>query len=146
MVFGLACLTLSCDNTQSPTLFEPSLSVDLEGAPRPIVVGKTNLPDGTELMITIGRAESNYEAQSKTAVTDGRFKSEQFSELGEDLKPGTYAVKVLMPIPAVQPAAVQRIIGNAGQYLQGPLVKQGDLGVTVSYTTTFTVGKNRKAP
>ena len=45
-----------------------SLSAKTEGGSKPIVTGVTNLPDGTDLMITISRTESQYMAQDKVKV------------------------------------------------------------------------------
>lgn len=134
------CFAVSCSQPEASVVFEATLTVAFEGTGRPVVMGKTNLPNETRLLIIINRAESKFEGQGEATVTNGEFKSQQFSQFGQDLNPGTYTVEIRMPVPSVQPLAVQRIIGDAGQNLHGPLVKKHDSGVVVSYTTTFTVG------
>ena len=56
---------------------------------------------------------SGYQAQDKCTVgRNGKFKAGPFSSQGKGLKKGQYAVKVLMPLPQVQPKEVQKIIGD----------------------------------
>src|SRR5713101_3452740 len=81
---------------------EPTIRVVVERPQRPVVNGQTNLPDGTELMISIRRKESNYFAEDQVNVSGGSFRSQKFSERGSDLNPGKYSVEVLMPFPGVQ--------------------------------------------
>lgn len=74
----------------------------VEGDEKPIVVGSTNLPESTELMITVSRKESDYRAQDKTKVSNGVFRAGPFSRKGSALNPGLYKIEVLSPIAAVQ--------------------------------------------
>jgi hypothetical protein len=127
--------------TISMRALEPKLRVFVDNPWRPVVMGTTNLPDGTELMISISRTHSDYHAQDKTTVSGGHFKSVQFSQAGGDLNPGTYRIELIMPRSIVQPQEVQNVIGHTGEHLTGPLVRRaGILGATVESTTTFTVG------
>ena len=58
------------------------MSARLEGDEMPLVVGATNLPDGTALIVTLQRKESRYMAQAKTGVTSGAFRAGPFSQEG----------------------------------------------------------------
>jgi len=119
-------------------LIEPEVMHDN----RVLICGTTNLPVGTGLMITVlDTPFSGYQAQDKCTVgRNGKFKAGPFSSGGKGLKEGRYAVEVLMPLPQVQPKDVQKIIGDRGQYLRGPLVQKGITGITVEAKREFTVG------
>lgn len=119
----------------------PKFHVTVEGdASKPILVGMTNLPEGTKLLITISRSESGYRAQDNPVVLkDGTFKTVRFSNRGNPLTSGEHIVEVLMPLPSVQPRNVQAIIGRSGENLSGDLVNKDSIGVTVEYHTSFTV-------
>jgi len=100
-----------------------SVKVELEGGDTPTVVGKTNLPDGTMLMVTVSRKASSYMGQTEATVSSGSFRAGPFSDNGGALNPGQYVVNVFTPLAALQPAAVRTIIGEDGGKLRGPCTK-----------------------
>lgn len=116
-------------------LVQPEIQADK----RVIIVGKTNLPHKTELIITISDALTREpRGQFLTNVlSDGTYKSERLGPLS-GLKDGEYSANVTMPLPIIQPASVRAIIGDSGQHLKGPLVDKGRN--TVSATTNFFIG------
>lgn len=121
--------------------FTVTISAKVEGDGRPTVIGATNLPDGTELMVTIRRPESRYMAQDKARTSNGAFRAGPFSQKGGSLNPGVYTVEISSPIAAVQPPAVRSVIGHEGANLQGPLAKRSTFGgKVVEYQMSFTVG------
>jgi len=102
-----------------------------------VIEGTTTLPDHTSLMISLEQRAGTYSAQAKVAVLNGRFTSGKFANgRGQvrGLPKGTYNVRVTMPIAAVQPASVQKVIGARGELLSGPLVKVGAFGISVELT------------
>ncbi len=104
------------------------------------VTGKTNLPDGTELIISISEEVFGFSAQDESMVAKGEFSA---GPLGpkSGLSAGNYIIEVMMPIPSAQPESVQSIIGNEGQYLTGALVKQSSWGgKTVEYSFSYSLG------
>lgn len=103
--------------------------------------GTTNLPAGTELMLSVTeQVERGFHGGSRTRVSSGgTFQSEAFGPPG-GFAVGRYTAEVLMPIPAVQPVEVKAVIGNQGEKLTGPLVQHGSFGITVSRATEFTIG------
>lgn len=109
---------------------------------RPTIIGRTNLPSGTELIISLERGASAYKAESKSVVGgDGCFGSEPFTQGGDPVNPGDYVIDVLMPVTSVQPQSVRNIVGDRGQNIIGPLVKQFDhLGKIAEYKASFTAG------
>jgi hypothetical protein len=108
--------------------------------------GKTNLPPGTKLMLSVQEEiGGGFYGQSSCSVSDkGEFNSEAFGPSG-GLKDGRYVAQAMMPIPAVQSSAVKEIIGKNGENLTGSLVKKGELGVTVSKQTEFGIGASPDA-
>lgn len=134
LVFPSICVALT-----------PTVTAAVDNPLRPTVNGKTNLPDGTELLLTLSRKESRFEAQTKVTVAKGAFRSEQFSQKGADLNPGNYTLEIIMPVSQVQSGEVRKVIGMDGEKLSGPLVKSGALGKVVRYVTTFSAGRASSA-
>lgn len=111
-----------------------------EGSAFPTVVGVTNLPDDTKLLIGLRRKEANYFAQAHVVVGGGQFKSEKFTALGKPLPPGNYSLEITMPLASVQPSTVQDIIGKGGERLTGKLVERSPLGVVLNSVTAINIG------
>jgi hypothetical protein len=111
--------------------------IETNGTRRPTIVGETNLPDGTDLMISIDSGTIRYNASSKALVQDGHFQSETFSKSNSDLEAGRYTAQVSMPVALVQSQSVRAVIGEKGENLKGSLVEQGNLGLTVSRKQPF---------
>jgi hypothetical protein len=116
-----------------------TMSTKIEGGDKPIVIGKTNLPDGTDLMVSIERNKSAYGGQSKVKVARGEFRAGPFTQKGSAFNPGKYTLKITVPFAPTQPSSVQSLIGDHGQKLQGSLVKKGALGKFAEYRSTFIV-------
>ncbi|OGQ94066.1 MAG: hypothetical protein A2521_09720 [Deltaproteobacteria bacterium RIFOXYD12_FULL_57_12] len=123
--------------------FDVTLTINVTKLPdnRVHINGKTNLPLGTELMLSVEEKMNNgFLGQSSCVVSDkGTFSSELFGPKG-GLKDGRYVAEVLMPIPTVQPVAARKIIGMNGENLSGNLVSKDEFGTTVSQQTEFTIG------
>lgn len=100
--------------------------------------GTTNLPDGAELLVTLSN-DDGFRAQSKTNVENGDFKTEQYTNQGDQLETGTYTVEVTMGFASTQPENVQEVIGEESEYLKGDLVEDGELGKTVKYTKNIEI-------
>ena len=100
---------------------------------------KTNLPDETELMLTLnGRG---YIAQGEAVVEGGTAISERFTDKGEQLI-GDYTLEVLMPVANAQTDYVKHFIGKNGEYLTGPYVKGAMGSVVVSKQFDVSFKKN----
>lgn len=123
-----------------------TLSARLEGGAKPAVVGVTNLPDGTLLMVTLSRKQSSYSAQDKATVAAGSFRAGPFSQQGSDLNPGKYTIDIGSPLAALQPASVQAVFGGNGSNLAGPLTGPSPIGGTVvDYSTQVAIGGSADA-
>lgn len=121
---------------------EVSIETKIEDVHKPVVVGKTNLPDGMELIITISGEENMYSAIGTVKISGGQFKSGAFSqEGGQPLKERTYDLEIYSSVDELPPPSVQEKIGKDGSNLKGPLTKTSMFGGRViEYKTIFNVG------
>jgi len=75
--------------------------------------GKTNLPDGTRLMVTLISPPSSTASQTKVTVQGGALRTEKMT-LGTN--PGKkYMVEFTLGLPVFQPPAVQAVLGKHGE-------------------------------
>ena len=139
------CFVISfCFFLEAAYALNVTLSAKAEGGGKPTITGRTNLPDGIELMISITRKESQYMAQDKVKVKDGAFRSTEFSQKGNPLNPGKYVIGVVMPVAAVQPPNTWPVIGNEGAKLEGALVKKNSFGgKIVELKTPLVIGSGQ---
>lgn len=114
------------------------ISVEEDSKLRPKIIGETNLPDRTELLVTVSGKSTNFAGQDKTSVQAGRFQAGPFGP-PNGLKPGQYTVDVTMPIPSTQPDSVRAVIGQNGENLKGSLVTKGESGVSVEVEQAFKI-------
>lgn len=114
------------------------ISVEEDSKLRPKIIGETNLPDNTELSVTVSGKSTNFTGQDKASVQAGRFQAGPFGP-SNGLNPGQYTVDVVMPIPPIQPDSVRAVIGQNGENLKGSLVTKGQLGVSVEVEQQFKI-------
>lgn len=89
---------------------------------RPQVVGVTNLPDGTILMVSLSREEIGFAAGSKAFVSGGHFNHPAFTKDGGPLPPGNYSLSVGTPNADLQPPSVRQAVGKDYSNYTGSLV------------------------
>ena len=89
----------------------------------------TNLPDDAKLMLTLSAGDyninSSFTAQTYVTVSNGKARSEGFSNKGQKLS-GTFDLDISMGQPDTQAEAVRKVIGEKGELMKGALVKQAD--------------------
>ena len=124
------------------------ISLDVLGGKtgRPRVLGSTNLPDDTRMMVTVSDRDSQFHAgQSSVTVRHGQFMAGPFRDRSEDLAPGVYTAVVSMSLPgSLQSAKVLLVTGRTGEQLKGPLVMKDEVGVTAKASVEFFVGSSEK--
>lgn len=101
---------------------------------RLVILGKTNLPDGTEIGGSVIRREPQFIGQTKAKVEHGEFRLGPFGP-SYGLGHGVYEVSATMPVARMQSAEVRAIIGANGENLRGEPVDNGPLGVSVGFST-----------
>jgi hypothetical protein len=134
-----ASIVMSIETLALTVKVEATTQGDLS---KPEIVGKTNLPPGTDLLLILRRDSIDYKAEVSAVVApDGSFKGGPFSYHNAPLVPGRYQIEVLMPVSAGQPGAVQAVIGRYGENIAGPSVQQGPrgLGKVVDYRVPLVV-------
>ncbi len=119
-----------------------SIRPELQPDGRAVVCGETNLPPGTQLMISLQEKGVPRLYQSKCSVVDGgRFRSESLGRK-DGLSKGAYVADVVMPYARLQPPDVRQAIGEQGEKLTGPLVVRNALGVAVQFSTEVAIGES----
>jgi len=104
--------------------FDVAMEVSLQRASDGgvVVVGKTNLPTGTKLMLDLrGSGSNSYYGTSRSEVHGGFLVSQPFPDDGTPLRQDWYGVRVLAYIngPWKQPKQVEAILGKHGAHLVG---------------------------
>lgn len=98
-----------------------------------IVVGSTNLPDGTKLGAEVAEPSGGDAEDFHIFVQDGSFRSEPFSNGGRPLPAGKRRVHMLAYFNgAWQTGDVLNIVGEGGAKLQGSVIKLQDSDVVDS--------------
>lgn len=104
------------------------------------ISGTTNLPEQTELNITVEDSKGQWRSQAKAFVTDGKF-SVLSLEIAYGLTPDKYKIDITQIVPPLQKASVKKLIGDHGEYLTGKLVDDSlALGKRARYTIYLTSG------
>jgi hypothetical protein len=125
----------------TPTFaLEVAIAVNVDGEKTPTVVGLTNLPDDSKLLVTLSRKRANYSGQANATVKNGKFSAGPFSAFGKSVPPGDYEIEVVFPLAATQPAHVQRIVGSENEKLKGRLVDKGKFGTVAKRTVRLNIG------
>ncbi|MCR4704508.1 MAG: hypothetical protein K5641_00435 [Lachnospiraceae bacterium] len=126
-----------------PTEFE--VSIDVKGSfegEKAIFDVETNLPDNTELMLSLRsgdyNTDTNFTAQTKVTVRDGKAKTEGFSNKGEKLK-GDFDLSVSLSLPKLQDESVRKVIGENGEYMGGKAVEKSTIGDANAVSALFAV-------
>jgi hypothetical protein len=145
MLFGLSLAACKEDNdTQLPLLpmsesAQLSAAVTSNSGDRVVIKGESNLPDRTQLLISLENKSIAFRAEEKTAVMNGAF-SVTLPAPAEGLKTGNYGLKAVVTVAAGQPENVQTVIGKQGQHLSGLLAKNISWGGRiVEVVSTYSV-------
>lgn len=107
------------------------------------VKGETNLPDETELMISLENTGINYSAQDEAIVQNGSFTSNWFSDSSRPagrMANGTYILEITTPTVSVLSPSVKAILGENGKNMTGKFIKFDQVfGNQIEYSKTITV-------
>lgn len=120
-----------------------NVSIDINKG-KPIVNGKTNLPEGTRLMASLS-FEDNLSAQGETKVKDGSFSFGPFSSKGNPLSAGNYMISISRPLWRLQPESVRKKVKDIA--LKGEYVQDGRIDYESSLVIPMdkSSGVDRKA-
>lgn len=152
-IFSFGCQSPKTNNSQTtakkpspvksetPEQLDAKIEFEIENlkSGKPRIIGTTNLPEQTELVISITGDSVKYNGEDKAVVDGGKFESGEFSQQDKPLPPGNYFADIVMPIASVQTQEVQQIIGKNGEYLKGSLVERSTTGTTVKIRRQFSI-------
>ncbi|WP_394138353.1 hypothetical protein [Cytobacillus oceanisediminis] len=112
-----------------PVYAEMDVQMELSADRKASVSGTSNLPAGTELLISFSLTDNSYHTYTKTVIEeDGTFTTEQFPNHGTALAYGTYLLEVISGVANIQPPEVKAILGENYGNVKGPLVQGGAAG------------------
>lgn len=134
------------DETQSTVAITPmsepaqlTAKVSSYSGERVVVKGTSNLPNRTQLLISLENKAVNIHMEKEAVVRKGDFSIVLQAPVG-GLKAGDYRLGAIMAVAAGQPKSVQIVVGNQGQHLTGTLVKNISWGGrTVEAVSTYSV-------
>ena len=106
----------------------------------PQIIGYSNLPNETQIMVSLNRDDIDYSSETSTIVSDGKFETAIFNADGLKLPPGKYTVNISLWEPASQAEKVKKIIGNKGENLKGKHTRKILSGRTIDYSTRLALG------
>jgi hypothetical protein len=102
-----------------------------------VVAGKTTLPNGMSLMISLRASDGGYFAQDTVRVSSGAYRSAAFSDRGSPLPAGSYRVSISSPLMGMQPELVKRALGDSGKGIPKEIREKSDFGE--AYTVRYSV-------
>lgn len=122
----------------SPTLVHLSVKTRTIGNTGVHLDGETNLPDGTEVMVSVQRGP--VMGGDKETVMGGHFAEDVLPKGGAPIPPGIYEVEVSTPFGDFQPPEVKAQLGSNYEALRGSLLSKSNGGRIVDYNSKFHVG------
>ncbi len=114
--------------TINPLVPDVNISVTVTESKQAVVSCRTNLPDGTILIVSLIEENGNYSDQQQVTVSAGNFQTGLFGA-GEGLNFGSYRVEVQSLKAIEQPEEVRDRFGPQGVNLVGDLsIQEGQEG------------------
>lgn len=122
---------------EQPVNFDGNVTINakIEGGSKPTVIGETNLPTGTTLLVTLSNERERYTAQSSIRVGQGKFAAGPFTYNNQPVYPGKYTATISMPMVEAQPDSLRTLFGENGSRLKGPHVKSEKIGASHEYNS-----------
>jgi hypothetical protein len=103
------------------------------------ILGKTNLYDEANLLVSIRKKSGQLCGQSKAAVKDGKFNFGLFRYKDKGYESGEYTIEISVSIPSTQPESFRIKAGLEYENLAGPYVQRDGVAPTIKYKENFQV-------
>lgn len=139
-LFSALAVILLVDATSISHALDVVIKVIVTREGMPWVLGTTNLPDNSILLVSVSRSEANYLSKHTAVVSNRRFTAGPFSRNGGALTPGDYEIEVVFGIAATQPKSVQEVVGQNNEKLTGSLVTESAIGITARQLFKINLG------
>lgn len=130
IAFSLLAGLVLLDATAQIHALDVVIKVILTREGMPWVLGTTNLPDGSILLVSVSRQEAAYSVQRKAVVSNRRFTAGPFSQKGGAIPPGDYDVEVVFGTAKSQPSDGREVVGESNEKITGSLVRESSTGIT----------------
>jgi hypothetical protein len=118
------CLVAGAASAQIPRGVNVTFDITLSGGGKPRIDGRTNLPDGIILAVSLQPNGAACTAncvplEFDAPVANRQFIAGPFTRSGQSLAPGKYTLEITSSIARLQSVRVQAIIGPRGEYMFG---------------------------
>jgi hypothetical protein len=124
-----ACLIagIPLAGAQTPRGVKVAIDASLSGGGKPRIDGRTNLPDGTALTVSLRPDDSAcaidcVPIEVDVRVANGGFQVGPFTRDGRPLPAGPYTLEITTGMARLQSVSVQSVIGPRGEYMFGKYV------------------------
>lgn len=118
-----------------------TMELTIQRGNKPVVLGRTNLPSGARLVITLSQNQTVIAAPA--SVSDGQFRAGPFAQDGLPLRPGLYRVDVQSVPASQQPWPARDIFGANGHNLRGLNTRLSSDERRVSMSRTLIIGETQ---
>jgi hypothetical protein len=140
ILFSILSTILLFDAARYSHALDVAIKIIVTREGMPWVLGTTNLPDGSILLISLSRHEAKYARQHSAVVSNRRFTAGPFAQNGAALPPGDYEIEVVFGIARTQPRSVRDIVGENNEKITGSLVREGSIGITARQVVKLNLG------
>ncbi|MGY3717915.1 hypothetical protein ACWE42_20600 [Sutcliffiella cohnii] len=101
------------------------------------ILGKTNLDNGANLLVSIRKKSGLLCDQSKATVKDGKFNFGLFPYKYKGSEPGDYSIEISVSIPSIQPESFRKRAGLEYENLAGPYVQRDGVALSIKHKENF---------
>lgn len=118
------------------------MKVAISGGRHPVVDIATNLPENMDISVDINPIGGGFDAGDTYQVHNGHIHVGPLSDNGAAVMAGSYNLLITCPVAQFQTdPKVQELLGDTGQNLNGPDVKESEMGLgrVIDIRRTFTV-------
>jgi hypothetical protein len=106
------------------------MNVSISGGSNPIIDIDTNLPEGMQISVDVQPAQGGFSDGRNFIVKNHHVHAGPFSAPDGEMPPNEYLYLITSPAAQFQDnESVQRQLGENGQNLAGPDVKESELGI-----------------
>ncbi|AHI24201.1 hypothetical protein H845_237 [Komagataeibacter xylinus E25] len=129
-------------SSHASALPDEYMKVTISGGRHPVIDIATNLPENMDVSVDINPVGGGFDAGDIYQVHNGHVHVGPLSDNGADVLVGPYNLLITSTVSQFQnDPKVQQLLGDNGQNLNGPDVKESAMGLgrVIDIRRTFTV-------